>query len=157
VRRRLPILGLTISLLLLVAASAMWIRSHWRYDAGGFWPDLAKRRVYGVISNAGTCCVASLDEGGNGQTRFAYKSSAATREKFPSRAGFVYQRTTGGLIVGAPYWALVLLAGLTSAASGRSVLKRRRQRLVEGRCPTCGYDLRATPDRCPECGTAAKT
>lgn len=63
-----------------------------------------------------------------------------------------------GHAVTVPYWSLFAVTSAWPAWSAlawlrRRVLARRRRRL--GRCPVCGYDLRATPGRCPECGVVA--
>ncbi len=57
--------------------------------------------------------------------------------------------------VSVPYWLmLAVTAGVTAVGIGRAVVQgwRARRRRREGCCRVCGYDLRATPERCPECG-----
>ena len=54
-------------------------------------------------------------------------------------------------VLAVPYWALLLATGLAPSFWLRGRLRRRR-RIIGGRCVRCGYDLRATPGRCPECG-----
>jgi hypothetical protein len=52
----------------------------------------------------------------------------------------------------APWWPFLLLPALLPFLAAARRL-RGRFRTRAGRCRRCGYDLRATPDRCPECGS----
>ena len=68
--------------------------------------------------------------------------------------GFViYHRPVGvfkGWGIDIPYWFLSLLFFAIAVRQGA---KYFRNHTKPGHCAKCGYDLRATPDRCPECGT----
>jgi hypothetical protein len=55
------------------------------------------------------------------------------------------------MVIGMPIWGAILVA-LAIPTKRLAGLIRRRQRKWGGRCPGCGYDVRSSSDRCPECG-----
>jgi hypothetical protein len=75
-----------------------------------------------------------------------------------NHGGFCLQRidpdrTVYPAIFDLPYIVPAFVFALAAAAkvTFRRVLAEKRRRA--GRCVACGYDIRATRDRCPECGT----
>jgi hypothetical protein len=82
-------------------------------------------------------------------------ATAPDAEKLFGVAGFSIRR--GGspfysTVFAAPLWGLTALAAVLPIG-WLIVAARRSRRRGPGMCRNCGYDLRATPDRCPECGT----
>lgn len=100
---------------------------------------------------------------GEGWSQLKFRLSRATKPlptTGPAWPGVV-RPVTGrakSVTVIVPLWMPVVATALLPVARaglwwrGR---KRVRRRAV-GLCPLCRYDLRATPDRCPECGTEVR-
>ncbi len=59
---------------------------------------------------------------------------------------------TDRIAFGLPLWIPTLLFVSTLCVASWP-LRRRRKRKKLGLCVKCGYDLRASQERCPECGT----
>jgi hypothetical protein len=143
---------------LCIAASTGWARSYFRADIA----ILTKDRLDVAFYHSAGCFALLMDRYPiSVGTSFTYspEESPWSRQGPSSRAAFVawnlvrfYASTNAtGFVVELPYW--VLLAPCLVPV-GIRLLRRRRRERAENACPRCGYDLRATPDRCPECGTA---
>lgn len=77
-----------------------------------------------------------------GVTRHSFMSRLSGRQTLYARRVLV------------PLWPLVLATGILPTRRAARWI-RRRSRCRTGRCLACGYDLRATHGRCPECGEQA--
>ena len=164
-KRRLLNLLTVLSLVLCVATVVLWVRSYqdWLYCSWSRLPDkviVHVSRGAFVVSAHGTTdgnyhVVQGFQAGRNDPsdvTKRYVENVFAGR----SAAGFVVGRVTNpeyqySYVVGAPLWSLLILFGAVPALTLAS-RNRRRRRLRLDHCVGCGYDLRATPGRCPECG-----
>ena len=136
-RRLFSILSI-VSLLLCVAMCALWVRSFMIGDYVVF----ATGRHGCHISIARGDCRLVLSRGvgleANGERVFSR----------PLEQVGEYRSGSGALYL--PFWLMTAATALAWMAFYR----RSRKPHVMGHCPACGYDMRATPDRCPECGAA---
>ena len=175
---RLLTLCSAMSLLLCVAVCVLWVRSYWTRDlilfgrAGG-----EGHLVQSLLGRVHWMTDFGFHSGGLGQ--FVHQADALSPQAiwnggtsgYPASVrwhfGLVWQTydayhadfrlgisgfITHHRLVVIPYWALGIPFALAPLGWAVSWF-RRRWRFGAGLCPSCGYDLRATPGRCPECGT----
>ena len=139
-----------VSLLLCVAVCALWVRSY--RDGDYICLAVSSRRAAGIFAAEGHMRVS-----------WGWNIDGTWRESFwegTTSDGFVTTRwfdiDSSGLKspVGWIGFKFPIVCALAPPALVLLfVLSRLRRRLyVAGHCPACGYDLRASPERCPECG-----
>jgi hypothetical protein len=158
-----------LSLLLCLAAVALWGWNHWRVAHGRFAGEWNETHV--VARPAGVYVAWARLHRPQAPAPWAFGTYSARGEdvapvfsderpllgfRAGSFAGASYSGTPCAvryLVV--PHWFLAAACAVLPAAWvwRQERLLRRRNR---GQCPRCGYDVRTTPGRCLECGTEVR-
>ena len=122
VARGLIILAFAVSLVLCVTTSGMLLRSY----ADDFWIQTSPPGVvYAFKVRGNEAMLYRIDQ----------------KTPYPNRRAAVLEFSLKPIL-----WMSVLIV----LASGAYLFRSRRK--LSGCCNACGYDLRASTDRCPECG-----
>jgi hypothetical protein len=149
-RRLFPIVS-ALSLLLCLASGGLWVRSYRHPSSIGL--DPAEREI-GFSSGEAwlmldeTRSLVPFDEYDRSVLGFGVRAGPFTHF-LPDGAMSTYYTKWWFVPLWFPCSVLAVLP-LTQAAK---MISYRRRRL--GFCQTCGYDLRASKERCPECGMLA--
>ncbi len=176
-RRRLFIVISALSLMLCLACIIMWVRSYWRYDEAG-WNQRSRNgsvgeaEYFNVVSECGQlrfdlqwyrgnaiAFPADWPTDGVSVRRPGLDSRPAVSGRYDDfgHFGFFYgsivrpDLVSRSLLV--PHWFLTIAAAISPSVWWCKA-RRTKRRNTAGLCKKCGYDLRASKDRCPECGTA---
>lgn len=177
-RRKMLLLAVGMWAALLVGAAVFWVRS-WRIADQMSFP-MGRTAEVTVLSGYGLVAIEVSSKDISGPEAHGWWSNELEEwpsfnarvpggpvtpilSWFPEGLGkFRYKSwDLGSYFWGSsvvfPYWALVAVWGaavmLLFVPTAIRYLRRRR-RSTAGVCPSCGYDLRTTPRRCPECGTS---
>jgi hypothetical protein len=174
--RRLLRAATILSLLLCLSTVGLRVRSYWRGDDLDYVRGQgAERQLFTACSKCGYIDCTFYQPYTSGKDGFEFSTYRVVKNgvrakwlsPFPPRdqrfwfLGFGYASQRGRFHSGVPWierdiclphWFLALLFAVLPAVRLRAFLRARR-RYAGGLCPACGYDLRATPERCPECGT----
>ncbi|HEX8324743.1 MAG TPA: hypothetical protein VF595_12620 [Tepidisphaeraceae bacterium] len=146
--------SLILSAILTICVAGLWARSYWRVDALQYrFRAGPERLTYSTILGSGRILLARHRDT---QPPGWSWSSNPMPDKVPNVGGFLgFSKgpTLNGygftipiwlpfVLVGLPIWAVIRLNGPAKA-------RRRRD---AGLCINCAYDLRGSPEWCPECG-----
>lgn len=168
-----------ISLAICIAASTLWVRSYWRSDAVFYFGPSGQHAIQcfsgllvigsdniahtdrrlGVDSWEAAAMDARIGSGWWTRFGFGYDVTEATNNLSPAVLASlrpIFPAIIRTRRVSVPLWAIVAAAAILPIRRTLAFSRLRRRRRL-GQCLACGYDLRATPDRCPECGTVLAT
>src|SRR5690606_32068140 len=115
-----------LSFLLCVLTTALWVRSCYATD----------RFSHGTAT---------------GHAHFISNQNGWVEFYFDGPQDLKVLASHGSVILGTALLPVIRVAAIVITKVITNLHAQRRQ--CDGRCRCCGYDLRATPDRCPECGT----